>query len=196
MPVPSVRRTQTMRVYPRPVAQSAVLDVCAMRSRVTAFRRITQRRGGRMTAPGSPEPPRFTAARFWPKVRRTRTCWVWTGATRGGYGSFEVGGRKRPCNYILAHRFAFQLANGEIPQGLELDHLCRNQLCVRPSHLEVVTHRENMLRGRGFAAQNAKKTKCPQGHEYSPRDGGGRECRECKAISQAKWAAKGRKSHD
>ena len=80
--------------------------------------------------------------RFWFKVNKTDTCWLWTGALRGdGYGKFHV---KR--KWVYAHRFAYELLVGPIPDGLELDHLCRIRNCVRPSHLEPVTHQENMQR--------------------------------------------------
>lgn len=79
---------------------------------------------------------------------------------------------------IAAHRFAYELANGPIPDGLEIDHLCRNRKCVNPAHLQAVSHRENMLR--------AAKTHCLNGHPltgpnvYLRPDGRGRECRECR----------------
>jgi len=69
-------------------------------------------------------------------------CFVWQGAMTGlGYGKF--GGNR------MAHRIAYQRAYGAIPEGLELDHLCSNPACVRPDHLEPVTHVENLRRGRG-----------------------------------------------
>lgn len=92
-------------------------------------------------------------------------CHQWTGAiTRDGYGLFNDGERIRQ-----AHRFAYTGAHGEVPYGLHLDHLCRNRGCVNPAHLEAVTPRENVLRGRSLAAQNAKKTHCPKGHPFDER---------------------------
>lgn len=79
--------------------------------------------------------------RFWAKVDVRGPCWEWTASTRYGYGQFMVGNRS-----MLAHRFAWQMLVGPIPDGLELDHLCRNPACVSPDHLEPVTHRENMRR--------------------------------------------------
>jgi hypothetical protein len=68
-----------------------------------------------------------------------------------------------------------------VPAGLPLDHLCRNRRCLNPQHLEPVSHRENILRGVGLAAQWSKRTACAQGHGLTPRAGGGRECRTCAA---------------
>lgn len=100
--------------------------------------------------------------RFWRQVRKTRGCWYWKGhLNRAGYGRFkDFDGRSRE-----AHRVAWELTRGEIPPNL--DHLCRRRNCVRPSHLEPVTHQENVLRGESFAAINARKTHCPKGHPYS-----------------------------
>lgn len=124
--------------------------------------------------------------RFWAKVDKNgpiwngTPCWLWLGSQRnGGYGQFWDG-----LHIAKAHRFAYELLIGPIPDGLEPDHLCRNRTCVSPTHLEVVTHRVNLLRGTGFPAQNARKTHCPQGHPYSGRNiyvdkHGWRECREC-----------------
>jgi len=91
-----------------------------------------------------------------------------------------------------AHRFSFTLHLGEIPDGLELDHLCKNKLCVKPDHLEAVTHAENVRRGNAGKWQR-EKTHCPQGHPYSEENTyvipatGHRQCRECNR-------ARGRKS--
>lgn len=83
-------------------------------------------------------------SRFWAKVAVSDGCWLWTGATNErGYGHIVRAGR-----FVQAHRAAYELAGGEIPEGLVLDHLCREPRCVRPSHLEPVTHRENLARGR------------------------------------------------
>lgn len=90
-------------------------------------------------------------------------CWVWQRATSDtGYGAFSFLGR-----VVLAHRAAYYLLVGEVPEGLELDHLCRQCRCVNPAHLEPVTGRENNLRSTGVAAQNAAKTHCLRGHELS-----------------------------
>jgi hypothetical protein len=90
-------------------------------------------------------------ARFWAKVEKTDGCWFWRARIIAtGYGSFSLDGRK-----VMAHRFAYELLVGPIPEDLELDHLCRVRHCVNPAHLEPVTHRENILRGMRAAAQQA-----------------------------------------
>ena len=84
------------------------------------------------------------SVRLWAKVDKSGDCWIWTGCRiRHGYGRISGPGRKP----LLAHRVAYELTYGPIPDGLELDHLCRNPSCVRPDHLEPVTHLENVRRG-------------------------------------------------
>lgn len=112
-------------------------------------------------------------------------CWLWTG-TRDqlGYGHISVNGKCR-----AAHREMYKKERGEIPGNLPLDHLCRVPSCVNPAHLEPVTHRENILRGFGIMAINARKTHCVNGHEFTPENTGrqikvdgrdaGRFCRTC-----------------
>ena len=119
--------------------------------------------------------------RFWNNVQRNGECWEWTASTQTqGYGQTTYSGRR-----WLAHRVAYELMVGPIPEGLTLDHLCRNRICVRPGHLEAVTNRENVLRGEGTTAVNARKTQCDHGHPYTPentytRQDGTRECRTCR----------------
>lgn len=131
---------------------------------------------------GKLRPP---ADRFWEKVQKTDGCWEWlAGTTRHGYGVFHPGGNVH--RNIPAHRFSYELHRGAIPEGLHIDHLCRNRRCVRPDHLEVVTVRENVLRGVGRSAQNARKTTCAQGHPFTGhRTRGERFCRQC-ATEQAR----------
>lgn len=84
-----------------------------------------------------------TADRFWYRVAVTPGCWLWTGALNwDGYGCFNAG----PEISSSAHRFAYRLLVGPVPDGLELDHLCRTRNCVNPDHLEPVTHAENVRR--------------------------------------------------
>ena len=123
--------------------------------------------------------------RFWVKVEKSDKCWTWTGAITSGYGSFWNGERS-----VYAHRYSFELAMGEIPAGKNLDHLCRNPSCVRPSHLEAVTQRENLLRGQTTVpAVNSAKTHCPRGNVYDEANTGnyknGRVCRRCAREAMA-----------
>ncbi|MDE1854509.1 MAG: HNH endonuclease [Thaumarchaeota archaeon] len=71
------------------------------------------------------------------------------------------------AKFALAHRFSYQLLIGQIPAGLTLDHLCRNRGCVNPAHLQAVSNRENLLRGKGWSGLNSRKTHCPKGHPLS-----------------------------
>lgn len=100
--------------------------------------------------------------RFWAKVEKTTDCWSWLGTiTRGGYGMFWLSPMRR---MVSAHRYAYELVKEPIPVGLAIDHLCRNRRCVNPDHLEVVTSRENVLRGASVPADNHRKTCCVRGH--------------------------------
>lgn len=108
-------------------------------------------------------------------------CWEWQGYRQpAGHGRTRFGGRK-----VLVHRWVFEHLVGPIPDGLSLDHLCRNPPCCNPDHLDAVDHRTNVLRGVGPAAINARKTQCPKGHPYDEAnthiDGLGRRvCRTCR----------------
>ncbi len=107
-------------------------------------------------------------------------CWLRTISNKGGYSRFKINGKK-----IQAHVFSFVLAGGVIPLGFQLDHLCRVRNCVRPSHLEAVTCKQNILRGIGNAAINARKTQCKRGHPLNETNtiflkDGSRECRKCR----------------
>lgn len=118
--------------------------------------------------------------RFWAKVNKTETCWLWTASTiNTGYGQFHATGG-RGTVMVLAHRFAYEQIVGPIPAGLQLDHLCRVRRCVNPSHLEPVTPSENALR----ASRLTRGFPCPRGHVRSPentsvRPDGSRYCRDC-----------------
>ena len=121
--------------------------------------------------------------RFWNKVEKYDDgCWVWTAATNErGYGVVKIDGKVRK-----AHRISYEMRHGQIPKGLQIDHLCRNRSCVRPDHLEAVTQQENIRRGEAGALNNynARKTHCPKGHAYTgenvQRNGSGRRCRTCR----------------
>lgn len=110
-------------------------------------------------------------------------CMLWTGAqASNGYGSFRVEGRT-----WKAHRWAWTRANGRVPNGLDLDHLCRNRLCVNVDHLEMVTRQENLLRGDGprlTRERAAARTHCRRGHLYTDPyvPGGKRRCKACEAL--------------
>lgn len=122
------------------------------------------------------------ADRLWAKVDKTGPCWVWTASLNSkGYGQINVDGRPK-----LAHRVAFELERGAIPEGMQLDHLCRNRKCVNPAHLEPVTNKTNTLRGVGPTAVNAAKTECKRGHSLTDAyvSQGMRYCRTCMLEKQ------------
>lgn len=128
--------------------------------------------------------------RFQKFVRREGTHLIWIGMNNGcGYGQFWDGKQR-----VYAHRFSYEQVYGLVSDGFELDHLCRVTLCVEPTHLEPVTHAENIRRGAptGYTLQaivNKAKTHCPAGHEYSEENTqvhkikGDRACRQCKRDS-------------
>lgn len=124
------------------------------------------------------------AQRFWPKVNKTDTCWLWTGYIKpNGYATFYPGGG-RHVDKIYVHRWAYESSKGPIPDGLEIDHLCNVRNCVNPEHLEVVTHRVNLDR------RNANKTHCAHGHLFDEANTymwrGGRMCRTCRSAAHVR----------
>lgn len=129
------------------------------------------------------------ADRFWPKVEKGDGCWLWRGSIgANGYGTFAVDGRRESHRHACAHRVAYELTVGPIPDGLVLDHLCNVRSCVNPAHLEPVTQAENVRRAPRPANQNTDKTHCVWGHEFTPDntrlspDGRHRACRKCERI--------------
>lgn len=111
-------------------------------------------------------------------------CWTWPGRSmKNGYASSTTG-RGPDKRAVYVHRYAYEKLVGPIPEGLVIDHLCRNRLCFNPAHLEVTDHRTNILRGTGASARCAVKTHCPKGHPYEGdnlvlRPNGFRRCRTC-----------------
>ena len=159
--------------------------------------------------------------RFWKRVDKDGPlsldrpdlgpCWVWTGNIRtgwgkepGGYGRFSVS----PERSMLAHRMAYELSIGPIPEGKVLDHLCHgpscpggaclHRRCVNPDHLEAVTQRTNVMR----QPNTGTETHCPHGHAFSVENTyitpkGGRQCRQCKTEAMRRFNARnpGRNHH-
>src|SRR3972149_166160 len=129
--------------------------------------------------------------RFIEKYRRTETCWQWTGThTDTGYGKVFMDRR-----LWQAHRAAYVLYIGPIPDGLDIDHLCENKGCVNPEHLRPLDHRTNVLRGNHLFARRSRMTVCEKGlHDLPPantipeNNGVNRRCRECRrASTRAGW---------
>lgn len=146
----------------------------------------------------SPDP---IEARFWGKVLKTRDCWLWLGKLVNGYGRFT--GRVTTNRIERAHRAAYEMFVGPIPDGLTLDHLCHtndptcpggsscpHRRCVNPAHLEPCTRGENSLRGNSEPAINARKSACDNGHPFEPSNTylwqGQRHCQTCRQDQNRK----------
>ena len=132
-----------------------------------------------------------TEQRFFSKIRTDDDgCWIWQGGkTTGGYGHITVDSVN-----TMAHRWSYEFLRADIPDGLELDHLCRVPACVNPWHLEPVTPRINLLRGNTIQAANAAKTECLRGHPFDEantyRVRGSRECRACRNAASRRQKAR------
>lgn len=121
-------------------------------------------------------------SRFWSLID-VGDCWEWQGnINHAGYGRY---------NYNLAHRLIWEALVGPIPNGLTLDHLCRNRKCVNPDHLEPVTRGENVRRGVAIEVNRRRKlalTHCAHGHRFTPENTyiapktGKRNCRTCRRL--------------
>lgn len=139
-----------------------------------------------------PRPARDPGRLWGDQISRTPSgCWEWLGSlSTAGYGTVNLGNG----SYGYAHRLSWELAHGDIPVGLHIDHLCRNRKCINPEHLEPVTPQVNAR--RGAAAYGPIKQKCIHGHDmtvavnvYTAPDGGKR-CRTCARMANYRRRSK------
>lgn len=146
-------------------------------------------------APTLPFTPQTDETRFLEKVTKLPSGhWIWTGGTssEGRYGTATFAKRLHP-----AHRVAWMLWRGSIPDDMVIDHLCRKTLCVNPDHLEPKSQHANILCGESPSALNAAKTHCIRGHEFTPENiqvttHGGRQCIACLRSEEGRANARDR----
>ena len=117
--------------------------------------------------------------RFWSKVDASGDCWEWlAGRNPKGYGRFWRAG-----HMFMAHRYSYALLVGHIPAKRQIDHLCRNPGCVNPDHMELVTSRENTMRGHHRNVRLSRSNACLRGHSLTDANvlgsNEGRRCRRC-----------------
>lgn len=139
--------------------------------------------------------------RFDAKVVKTESCWLWRGAkSRNGYAQFRTGGVGAP--QALVHRWNYERFKGAIPDGYQVDHLCKTRLCVNPDHLEAVPPALNNARSESPTAINGRMVLCAQDlHELNGENleptalrHGQRRCRECKKQWQAAYRQRRREN--
>ncbi len=126
----------------------------------------------------------------------TQNCILITkGLDSHGYARIKINGVSKG-----RHRVEYEKVNGPIPQGLQIDHLCRNRNCINPAHMEAVSPKENILRGQSLPANNARKSHCKNGHEFTKENtiiadkGKRRLCAVCRKKSYTKFNRKGSKN--
>ena len=187
-PAPTPRTEVSMREK-----RTCIIDGCGS---TQVARGVCNRHYKRLAAQGRLPPLATVEDRFWGSTDKSDSCWLWTGTLDTcGYGQIKSKGKT-----LKAHRFAYELLVGPIPDGLQLDHLCRVRNCVNPDHLEPVTQTENVRRGTSFAVEHAAKTHCPQGHPYEGDNlyiiptTGSRSCKACHAVASRKYKARQREA--
>jgi len=165
---------------------------CGRVLRSPAGRSVHERacRGEAVVVPVNP--PRPVAERFWARVTPTTdgSCWIWQGRPSStGYG--KLGAENNRGSMLYAHRVSYEIHNGPIPDGLQIDHLCRVPMCVNPDHLEAVTPAVNTMRARPFRTkQQRRRTHCQRGHSLHDavvvKRSEGRQQRLCRTCEAAR----------